>query len=132
MSHLLDTNACIHFLNGSRPALVERVLAAGPQHVVVSALSVAELEFGAARSSRPAANAERLRAFLREIHVEPFHEGCSPIFGQIKAALVGAGTPIADLDIAIAATAMAMGMTVVTDDGDFSRIAGLRVENWSS
>ena len=63
---LLDTNACIHFLNGTHPSLSRRVLASGPDLLAVSALTVAELEFGAARSSRPRANRERLAKFFRE------------------------------------------------------------------
>lgn len=130
MTYLLDTNACIHFLNASHPRLVERVLEQGPTGLVVSTLSVAELEYGAARSSRPRANLARVRAFLGELHVEPFTHDHAATFGRVKADLVKRGRPIADFDIAIAATALALDLAVVSDDGDMSHVRGLSVENW--
>ena len=130
MSYLLDTNACIHFLNGSHRGLIDKVLAHGPQSLVVSTVSVAELEYGAARSSRPKANLARIAALLSELHVEPFTRAHAAMFGRVKADLVKRGVPIADFDIAIAATALVLGLAVISDDADMGRVRGLSVENW--
>lgn len=130
MSYLLDTNACIHFLNGAHRGLIEKILAHGPQALVVSTVSVAELEYGAARSSRPKANMGRIAALLSELHVEPFTQAHAAMFGRVKADLVKRGVPIADFDIAIAATALVLGLPVISDDADMGRVRGLSVENW--
>lgn len=130
MSYLLDTNAWIHYLNGTHPSLVDRVLAEGPQDLVMSSLSLAELEYGAARSSRPKANLARVAGLRAELHVEPFTQECAAMFGRVKADLMKRGRPIADFDIGIAATALVHGLTVVSDDGDLLKVSELAVENW--
>ena len=131
MKYLLDTNAWIHFLNGSHPRLVERILAEGPRRLAVSTLSLAELQYGAARSSRPKANLARVDALRAELHVEPFSEHCAEIFGRVKAGLMKRGKPIADFDIGIAATALVLRLTLVTDDSGLKQVHGLEVENWA-
>lgn len=127
---LLDTNTCIHYLNGSDAGLTGRVLAAGPDRLAVSALTAGELHFGAARSSRPEANRERLAIFFRELTVLPFDAQCGAQFGRIKAELLDRGRPIPDFDIGIAATAVTTGRTVVSGDGHMGEIPGLSLENW--
>jgi len=102
---LLDTNTCIHYLNGTDAGLTRRVLVAGPERLAVSALTVGELHFGAERSSRPEANRERLETFFRELTVVPFDRMCGERFGRIKADLLSRGRPIPDFDVGIAATA---------------------------
>jgi tRNA(fMet)-specific endonuclease VapC len=131
MTYLLDTNACIYFLNGTPAPLIERILHCGPRGLAVSSLSVAELHFGAARSARRKANLERVHAFLRELKTEPFTDGCAAEFGRVKAELLKAGTPIPDFDIAIAATALALDYRVVSSDADLRRVRGLDVEDWA-
>jgi tRNA(fMet)-specific endonuclease VapC len=131
MKYLLDTNACIYFLNGTYPALAERLLVAGPAALAVSAMTVAELHFGAARSRRAKANLMRVRAFLSEVRSEPFNDGPAERFGALKAQLLGRGRSIADFDLAIAATALVGGYTVVTSESDLRGIPGLLVEDWT-
>lgn len=127
---LLDTNTCIHYLNGSDAGLTRRVLAAGPELLAVSALSVGELQFGAERSSRPEANRKRLEVFFRELTVVPFDSLCGERFGRIKADLLGRGRPLPDFDIGIAATAAATGRTLVNGDGHMKEVPGLPLQNW--
>ena len=131
MRYLLDTNACIQFLNGTHAPLVARILEEGPANLAVSALSAGELQFGAARSSRPKQNAARVDAFLRELSVVPFAHGDSTRFGRLKAAGASRGVKVGDFDVAIAATAIGLGLVVVTNDGDFGRIEGLATEDWT-
>lgn len=127
---LLDTNICIHYLNGSYAGLTRRVLAAGPELLAVSALTVAELQLGAERSSRPEANRERLEVFFRELNVVPFDTLCGERFGRMKADLLNRGRPIPDFDIGIAATAAATGRTLVSGDGHMKEMPGIPLENW--
>jgi tRNA(fMet)-specific endonuclease VapC len=127
---LLDTNTCIHYLNGTDDGLTRRVLSAGPERLAVSAFTVGELHFGAERSSRPQANRERLETFLRELTVVPFDALCGERFGRIKADLLSRGRPIPDFDVGIAATAAATGRTLVSGDGHMKEVPGLPLQNW--
>lgn len=131
MKYLLDTNAWIHFLNASHPSLVARVLAEGPASLAVSTLSLAELEYGAARSGRPKANLARIETLRAELRVEPFDDACARMFGKVKADLMKRGRPMSDFDIGIAATALVLGLTVVSDDADLEHVKALSLENWS-
>ena len=132
MRLLLDTNVCIHLLNGTRPSYRSRVESAGPGALHVSALTVAELMFGAERSSRVEANRRRIETFLHEIPAIEFSLGCADLFGQLKAGQMRAGAPMDDFDLAIAATAVSSGMTLVSEDGAFRRVPGLLLESWTS
>lgn len=127
---LLDTNTCIHYLNGTDAGLTRRVLAAGPDRLAVSALTAGELHFGAARSSRPRENRDRLAAFFRELAVIPFDAQCGAHFGRIKAELLGRGRPIPDFDVGIAATAAATGRTLVSTDAHMGEVPGLPLQDW--
>ena len=131
MSYLLDTSTCIYFLNERHPQVVERFVAAGPEQLALSSLTLAELLFGAARSTKPEANRRRLRIFAGEVPTVPFDDRCGEHFGRIKAELIGAGRPIPDFDIAIAATAFARGRVLVSSDRHMTEVAGLPLEDWT-
>ncbi len=130
MKYLLDTNTCIYYLNASHPKVVEHILRLGPAPLAVSSLTVAELYFGAARSARPEANRRRVAIFASELANLSFDSECAAHFGRVKAAAVESGRPVPDFDLAIAATALAQGRTVVTNDRHFALISGLALENW--
>lgn len=132
MSYLLDTSTCVYYLNGSRPRVVERILASGPDRLAISSLTLAELLLGAARSSRPEANRARVAAFAREVGTVTFDDRCGEHFARIKAALLAAGRPIPDFDTAIAATAFAHGATLVSSDRHMAAVAGLPLEDWAA
>jgi len=128
---LLDTNICIYYLNERHPEIIRRMNAAGADRLAVSTLTVAELHFGAERSGRPEANRERLRVFLKELRSMPFDDHCGEWFGRLKAEGLEAGRPIPDFDLAIAATAMAHGLTLVSGDRHRRFPPGLLVEDWA-
>lgn len=130
MKFLLDTNACIHFLNGTSDRLVQRILDAGPGKTAISSITLAELHFGAARSARADANLERVEAFADELTSYPFDDDCAARFGQIKAQMLSVGCPTPDFDLAIAAVAMTHGLTVVTADRHFADVPGLASVDW--
>lgn len=129
---LLDTNTCIYYLNGSNQELTRRFLAAGPDQLAISALTSAELRFGAERSSRPEANRKRLSTFFRELEILPFDRLCGETFGRLKAELVSRGRPIPDFDVGIAATAIATGRTLVSSDAHMEAVDDLDRENWAA
>jgi tRNA(fMet)-specific endonuclease VapC len=128
---LLDTNACIHFLNGASDRLVQRILDAGPGNVAVSSITLAELHFGAARSGKSDSNLERVESFAEELVSYPFDDECAARFGRIKAEMLSAGRPTPDFDLAISAVAMAHGLTVITADRHFAEVPGLESADWT-
>jgi tRNA(fMet)-specific endonuclease VapC len=132
MSFLLDTNICIYYLNGKDSELTRRILEAGPALLAISSLSVAELRFGAARSARSEQNDARIDRFVAELKTIAFDDLCARHFANIKAGQISAGKPIPDFDIAIAATALAGNLVVVSADRHIAEIPGVEVENWTS
>ena len=132
MKFLLDTNACIHFLNGTSDRLVQRILDAGPGKVTICSITLAELHFGAARSGKPDANLERVESFADELVSYPFDDACAARFGRIKAEMLAAGRPAPDFDLAISAIAMTHGLTVITADRHFAEVPGLPSADWTT
>jgi tRNA(fMet)-specific endonuclease VapC len=132
MKYLLDTNTCVYFLNRSYPKLCDRILRAGPARLAVSALTVAELAFSAAKSKNTLKNRNRIEVFTDEVRVEPFAHEMATCFGDLKGELSRTGKKIGDFDLAIAAVAMVRGYVVVTQDADFRKIASLKTEDWTA
>lgn len=132
MTYLLDTNACIIYLNGTNDGLVKRLLSTPPRALAMSSLTFAELRFGAATSSRPRANQARVKAFAAELRCIPFDEACAARFGTLKASLWAAGTPIPDFDVGIAATALVHDRALVSADRHMRSVPDLMLEDWTS
>lgn len=129
---LLDTNICIYLIKGKPRRLLDRLREVDINTIAVSSLTVAELQSGVAKSARPEQNALALAAFLAPLGVEPFDDAAARAYGPVRAALERAGTPIGSMDILIAAHALALGRTVVTNNvREFDRVVGLKVENWA-
>ena len=128
---LLDTNACIRFLNGSSEPLVARLKSCAPDEVCLSSIVKAELVYGAHRSARAAENLRLLARFFEPLATMPFDDRCLDSYGRIRSDLDRLGTPIGPNDLLIAATAMAHALTLVTHNVDeFGRIPGLDIEDW--
>lgn len=131
MRYLLDTNACIAFLNDPKSNVGARLQALTAADVVICDVVLAELLYGARRSQRVDANLERVRTLQQTLISLPFDSSAAEQFGRIRAALEKLGTPIGPFDTQIAAIAMAHGLTVVTNNArEFERVEGLNVEDW--
>lgn len=127
--YLLDTNT-ISDLIRHPDGIVRRRIAARGIKVVTSIVVVAEIRFGIAKrgSIRLAA---QLAAVLPTLTVLPFDTPADHRYGQLRAGLERRGTPIGANDLFIAAHALALGATLVTDNvREFERVEGLAVENW--
>lgn len=99
---------------------------------MISSISLFELWFGVSKSARAEENSERLADFLSPLDVIPFDEDDAYCAGQIRAGLERIGLPIGAYDYLIAAQALQRGLLLVTANvGEFSRIEGLRWEDWS-
>jgi tRNA(fMet)-specific endonuclease VapC len=131
--YLLDTNACIRVLNGSCAALTARLRAHAPTEICLCAVVKAELVYGARRSARVADNLRLLERFFGPFASLPFDDACAEQYGQIRNELESDGTPIGPNDLLISAVARAHGLTLVTHNvGEFSRVIGLRLEDWEA
>ena len=98
----------------------------------VSSVTAAELHYGAERSSRPEQNLQALGAFLLPLEALAFGAEAAAAYGRVRAALEKAGTPIGPLDTLIAAHAVSLGVTLVTNNTrEFSRVPGLEIEDWT-
>jgi predicted nucleic acid-binding protein len=128
--YLLDTDTVIYALKG-HPAVTARLaeLADRPMHLSVSSLM--ELYYGADKSSQRTRNMARIRTIAQEFNVLTFDEVIAATFGEIKAGLEGRGTPLDDMDVMIAAVALAKNLILVTNNTrHFKRISGLVLQNW--
>ncbi len=110
---------------------LERTIDAG--HLVgMSSITLHELWFGVHRSVRVDFNAARLKAFAATLNIYLFSEAAAEYAGQCRATLTRAGTPIGPYDLLIAGHALALNAILVTNNtGEFGRVEGLSVEDWS-
>jgi tRNA(fMet)-specific endonuclease VapC len=133
MRFMLDTNVCVDLIRNRNDRILRRMKRHGTDKLCVSSVTLSELEYGAAKSSDPGRNRLALAEFLSPLAVLPYDDGVAPVYGHVRAALEKAGTPIGPLDTMIAAHALSLGLTVVTDnEREFRRVAGLTVQNWAN
>lgn len=131
MIYLLDTNVCVQYLNGRSEAIRERIQQTDANDIAVCSIVKAELFYGAQRSQHPERTLDRQQQFLRLFLSLPFDDEAAMIYGRIRANLAAQGTPIGSNDVQIAAIALANDLTLVTHNtGEFSRVSGLRLEDW--
>jgi len=126
---MLDTDSVSFALRG-QGRVAEVILQHRPSQLCISAITLAELQYGAAR--RRSSKLDKLiAAFLGSIAVVPFDDECATAFGRIANELAQAGSPIGDFDVLIAAHAVTLDLSLVTNNAKhFSRVRGLRSENW--
>ena len=130
MKYLLDTDICIYLIN-ERP---RKVLARFRRHAVgdigVSTVTVSELAWGVAKTGS-ARNRAALDAFLLPIEIAAYDLAAALRYGEVRAELARRGRPIGPLDTMIAAHALSLGATLVTNNlREFGRVPDMAVENW--
>ena len=131
--YMLDTNICIYLMKHQPPEVRGRFAQCFVGDVVISAVTLAELEFGIACSNPSAQESNRsaLESLLEDIMVAPFEAQAAKAYGPIRAAYKDRNRDA--LDKLIASHAVALGVTLVTNnEADFVNYAGLPVENWVS
>ena len=136
MNYLFDTNAVVALLRNKPAGVRERYrkAEAAGDYLALSSVVLFELWYGVAKSSQVPENTERLRILLSgDLDLLDFDDEDARIAGQVRAALEKGGTPIGAYDVLIAGQALRRGLTVVTaDTSEFSRVAGLKWEDWTS
>jgi tRNA(fMet)-specific endonuclease VapC len=130
MRYLLDTNIVSNLVRNPQGRAAEHIHRVGEAQVCTSIIVAAELRYGATKKGSRGL-ARQLEAVLTALDVLPFAAPADAAYGEIRARLERAGRPIGGNDLLIAAQAMALGYTIVTDnEAEFARIDGLLCENW--
>ena len=128
--YLIDTNICIYLIKNQNKDLRLKVEQQKPYEISISAISVAELEYGASKSKHVEKNRIALQNFLSSFEIIPFDDRDAEQFGIVRAYLEKQGQPIGTYDLEIASQALARGFIVVTNNKrEFRRVPGLKVEN---
>lgn len=131
---LLDTNICIYAITRRSVSIVRRLAqrAARGDVVCVSAITIAELEYGIARSQQAERNRYALDGFLTPLEVLAFDGDAPRHYGDIRHSLEIRGTSIGPNDLFIAAHARSLDATLITNNADeFARVPGLAIDNWA-
>ncbi len=127
--YMLDTDVASYLIRDSSPGL-NRVFAKHFSRCCVSSITVAELKFGAAKRQSAALFA-KVDAFCNLLPIREWTAETAECYGRMRAALESAGTPLASMDLLIAAAALDGGAVLVTNNtAHFSKVPGLKIENW--
>jgi tRNA(fMet)-specific endonuclease VapC len=132
MNYLLDTNICVLLIRQKSQQVLTKLTSYPITDIGISAITVAELQYGVQKSSRPAQNQQALDQFLLPLTIIPFDENDAVAYGQIRTDLEAQGLPIGALDTLIAAQAVQYNLILVTNNvREFARIPGLALEDWT-
>ncbi|MBI4793023.1 MAG: type II toxin-antitoxin system VapC family toxin [Deltaproteobacteria bacterium] len=130
---LLDTNICIYIAKRRPPEVLRHFEQLEVGDVAMSIITYGELQFGAEKSRHADLAHEKLARLAEIVPVLSLPDKTAIHYGQIRAALERAGTPIGANDLWIAAHSLAEGLILVSNNtSEFSRIPELRLENWVS
>ena len=131
MKVLLDTNTCIYLIQRRPQEVRERFERYAVGEVGLSSITVSELQYGVEKSRRVEQNRAALMQFLLPLVIADFDYEAAVVYGRVRAELERLGTPMGPLDTLIAAHALSLDVTLVTNnEREFSRVSDLRVENW--
>lgn len=129
--YMLDTDICVYVIK-KRPAnLLEKFNATPPNDLCISTITYAELQYGVERSSSKKMNQRILVDFVSHLEVQPWNVEAARQYGKIRTSLEKKGKPIGNMDLLIAAHALSQQCILVSNNlREFSRIRGLKCENW--
>ena len=130
LRYMLDTNICIYVIK-SRPAGLRERFNSLADQLCISAITLAEIIYGAEKSARPVENLAIIEQFVARLDVLSFGERAATHYGQLRAELERAGHPVGIHDMMIGGHARSEGLTLVSNNlREFQRMDGLRLENW--
>ncbi len=132
MKDMLDTNICIYAIKHKPENVFIQLQKTDPEDVCISVITYAELVHGVEKSNAVEKNRVALSLLLSIIEIKDFDVNAADEYGKIRAALEKKGAPIGPLDMMIAGHARSLGCTIVTNNTKkFSRVSGLKIENWA-
>ncbi len=131
MTHLLDTNTCIFFLNRTSERIISQFKKFSPSGIKLPSITVAELFYGAEKSKAKKKNRTIVENFVSTFEIIPFDEKCCKTYAKIRASLEKVGAPIGPMDLLMASISLANNFTLITNNvREFRRVKGLKLENW--
>lgn len=131
MKLMLDTNICIYIIKQQPVDVLKRFLEYRIGDIGISSITLSELRYGVAKSTHQEKNAKALDEFITPLEVVSFDEEAAHVYGEIRATLEKAGTPIGAMDMLIAAHAVSLEIPLVTNNTrEFERITSLNVVDW--
>ena len=129
--YLLDTNMASHVIKGNVPPVRKRLLREPMAEVGISVVTEAELRFGVAKKPEAVRLRTAVEEFLLRVEVLPWDSDAAQHYARVRANLERAGEPMGNLDMMIAAQALAAQAVLVTHDRVFRRVKQLKIEDWS-
>ena len=131
MKLLLDTNICIYIIKKKPPEVLQRFGEYQVDEIGISAITIAELYYGAQKSKNLAQNLQALEQFLLPLKICDFDKPAAAAYGELRASLESQGQPVGALDLLIAAQALSLKVPLITHNtNEFSRIPGLLIQDW--
>ena len=130
-SYLLDTNMSSYIIKGNRPAVDQRLARVSMAQIAISVITEAELRFGAARLPQATHLDRLIEEFFLRVAILVWDSAAARQYGGLRAVLEREGRPMGNLDLMIAAQALALGLTLVTNDAAFRKIPKLKLEDWT-
>jgi tRNA(fMet)-specific endonuclease VapC len=132
MRFLLDTNTCIALIKRKPEKVLRRLAALSVGDIGLSTITLAELQYGVAKSLYKKRNQQALEEFLFPLVIANFDADAAAVYGEVRSELEKKGTPIGSLDTLIGAHALSLDVTLVSNNlREFRRIAGLKVIDWT-
>ncbi len=128
----VDTNICIYLIRQRSQQALHRFEQFEVGEIGFSVITVSELRYGVEKSARPEQNRNALERFLLPLEVVSFGLEATISYGRIRTTLEKQGTLIGPLDTLVAAHALSLGATLLTNNTrEFERMPGLRIEDWT-
>jgi len=132
MEFMLDTNTCVYIIKRKPPDIIERFKRTEISQIGILSITLSELVYGVAKSSRPEQNQIALTQFVAPLEILPYGDDAAQYYGDLRVYLEKQGTPIGSLDMLIAAHALSIACTLVTNnEKEFIRIPELKIDNWA-
>jgi tRNA(fMet)-specific endonuclease VapC len=132
MQFMLDTNTCIYIIKRKPFEVIERFKRTEIAQIGISSITLSELLYGVSKSSKPEQNQMALAQFISPLEILFYDENAAQCYGGLRVHLERQGTPIGSLDMLIAAHALSVGCTLVTNnEKEFIRIPNLKIANWA-
>src|SRR5580692_8690323 len=129
--YLLDTNIASYIIKRNAPEVRRRLGRHAMSDIAISSITEGELSYGLSLHPSAIRLGVIVEEFLLRVTILPWDSPAARQYGQLRAMLEEAGLPMGNLDLMIGAHAMAVGLTLVTNDRAFTRIKGLKIQDWT-
>ena len=130
--YMLDTDICIYIIKRKPAGVIKRLMKSRISQIGISSITLSELEYGVAKSSKPEQNQFALAQFLAPMEILSYGDEAAQQYGRLRAFLEKQGTPIGSLDMLIAAHALSINCILVTNnEKEFGRVPNLNIHNWT-